>query len=305
MKVLVTGGAGFVGSHLVDALVEAGHDTVVVDNLASSDAENVNSHAAFHQIDVRAPELRDILTRERPEVVFHHAAQTTVKGSTSNPRYDADVNVMGLLNLVEGCIAAGTRKVVFASSGGTVYGDAANLPVRETEPLSPLSPYGITKTASEHYLRYFGSSGRLSFTILRYSNIYGPRDHASSEHVITVFIDRLLQGATPTIHWDGEQAKDYLYVGDCVAANLAALTAGDNEAYNIGSGRPISVNEIYGHVARTMGSDLDPEYGPKREGDVRTFYLDVSKAQAELGWAPKVGFEEGLRRTVESYTKRP
>ncbi|MEJ7652240.1 MAG: GDP-mannose 4,6-dehydratase [Chloroflexia bacterium] len=135
--------------------------------------------------------------------------------------------------------------------------------------------------------------------------MYGPRDHASSEHVITVFIDRLLQGATPTIHWDGEQAKDYLYVGDCVAANLAALAAGDNEAYNIGSGRPISVNEIYGHVARTMGSDLDPEYGPKREGDVRTFYLDVSKAQAELGWAPKVGFEEGLRRTVESYTKRP
>ncbi len=301
MKVLVTGGAGFVGSHIVDALVENGHETVVVDNLRSGHEGNVRSDVPVHNLDIRSPELGRLLESERPEVVCHHAAQTTVKGSTSDPKYDADVNIMGMINLLQGCVSAGVRKVTFSSSGGTVYGNTQNLPVKETEPLDPVSPYGITKVAGEQYIEYFASNFDLKYTIMRYSNIYGPRDHASSEHVITVFIDRLLAGKTPVIHWDGEQSKDYLYVADCVAANLAVLTAGDNEVYNIGSGQPLSVNQIFRELTRQMGVDVQPEYGPKRAGDVRAFYLDISKAQQQLGWTPRVSFEEGLARTIHSY----
>lgn len=301
MKVLVTGGAGFVGSHVVDALVEAGHETVVVDNLRTGERGNLRADVDLHQMDIRDPALGEILQRERPEVVCHHAAQTTVKGSTADPKYDADVNVMGLLNLLQGCLAAGVRKVTFSSSGGTVYGNTTTLPVPESEPLNPVSPYGITKAASELYLRYFSENFDLTFTAMRYSNIYGPRDHASSEHVITVFIDRLLAGKTPIIHWDGEQSKDYLYVSDCAAANVAVLSKGDNETYNIGSGKPLSVNAIYQELTRQMELDVQPEYGPKRPGDVRAFYLDISKAERELGWSPKVSFEEGIQRTIESY----
>jgi len=301
MKVLVTGGAGFVGSHVVDAFVENNHETVVVDNLRTGERGNVRPDVAFHAVDIRSPELAEILASERPEVVCHHAAQTTVKGSTSDPKYDADVNVMGMINLLQGCAAAGVRKVTFASSGGTVYGNTEHLPVRETEPLNPVSPYGITKASSEWYLRYFAENFGLAYTVMRYSNIYGPRDHASSEHVITVFIDRLLAGMTPMIHWDGEQSKDYLYVADCAAFNLAALSGGDNTVYNVGSGRPLSVNEIYRTLTQHMALDVTPEYGPKRPGDVRAFYLDIAKSEHELGWTPNVRFEDGLARTVQSY----
>lgn len=301
MKVLVTGGAGFVGSHVVDALVEAGHEAVVVDNLRTGDRGNLRPDVALHSMDIRDPALGALLQREQPEVVCHHAAQTTVKGSTSDPTYDADVNVMGLLNLLQGCVGAGVRKVTFSSSGGTVYGNTERLPVPETEPLNPVSPYGITKAASELYLRYYAENFPISYTTMRYSNIYGPRDHASSEHVITVFIDRLLAGRTPVIHWDGEQSKDYLYVSDCTAFNVAVLTAGDNETYNVGSGRPLSVNQIYRELTRIMGVDVEPEYGPKRPGDVRAFYLDITKAERDLGWIHRVSLEEGLRKTVESY----
>ncbi len=301
MKVLVTGGAGFIGSHIVDGLVESGHETVVVDNLVTGDRANLRTDVEFHEVDIRSPRLLEVLASVRPEVVVHQAAQTTVKKSTADPRYDADVNIMGLLNLLQGCAEVGVRKVTFASSGGTVYGDTENLPVKETETLAPVSPYGITKMASEHYLRYFASATGMTYTALRYSNIFGPRDHASSEHVITVFIDMLLAGKTPTIHWDGEQAKDYLYVSDCVAANLAALTKADNEHLNIGTGKPLSVNAIYDAVSRQMGVDVEPQYGPKRPGDVRTFYLDISKAKDILNWEPKVSFEDGLASTVAYY----
>lgn len=301
MKILVTGGAGFVGSHLVDGLLDAGHDVVVVDNLVSGERRNLSESARFYEADIRAPEMQEILQSEQPEAVFHLAAQTTVRGSTNDPKYDADVNIMGLINLLQGCAVAGVRKVTFSSSGGTVYGDTQHLPVKETEHLSPVSPYGITKMASEFYIRYFAGAHGMKFSILRYSNIYGPRDHASSEHVITVFIDMLLAGRTPTIHWDGEQSKDYLFATDCVAANIATLTAGDNEVFNVGSGKPLSVNEIYRALTQAMGVDIKPEYGPKRPGDVRTFYLDISRAEHDLGWKPQVSFEDGLRRTIESY----
>ncbi len=236
-------------------------------------------------------------------MVCHQAAQTTVKRSTADPKYDADVNIMGLINLLQGCAQHDVRKVAFASSGGTVYGNPEWLPVSESATLSPVSPYGITKMASEYYMRYFAEATGMTYSVLRYSNIFGPRDHASSEHVITVFVDLLLAGKTPTIHWDGEQSKDYLYVQDCVDANVAVLTAGDNEVYNIGSGRPLSVNAIFRAVADEVGTDIEPRYGPKRPGDVRAFYLDISKAERQLGWKPRVSFDDGLRRTVEWFRR--
>jgi len=305
MRVLVTGGAGFIGSHLVDGLLAEGHDVAVADNLATGRRESVASAARFFQVDVRDPELGALLERERPEVVLHHAAQTMVRVSTEDPLYDADVNVRGLLNLLTACVRHGVRKVVFASSGGTVYGTCETLPITEDQPFRPESPYGITKTAGEYYLRYFSDSFGLRFTALRYANVYGPRDHVSSEHVITVFAETLLAGGAPIIHWDGEQAKDYVYVEDVVRANLLCLDRGDGEAYNIGSGQPVSVNTLYAMISVLLGQQhVIPVHGTKRLGDVRLFYFDCGKAKRELGWAPGVSLHEGLHRTLRWYAGR-
>ncbi len=303
-KILVTGGAGFIGSHIVDRYLALGHDVIVVDNLATGARENVNPGARFFPLDVCAPDFARLILQERPEVINHHAAQTMVRVSTEQPAYDAQVNVLGILNLLQAAARAGVRKMIFASSGGTVYGTCRCLPISETEPFAPESPYGISKAAGEHYLRYYAANGGPCYTVLRYANIIGPRDTVSSEHVITVFIHRLLAGQPPVIHWDGEQAKDYLYVDDAVEANVLALDHGDNQAYNIGSGRPISVNAIYRLLVEITGIRIPAEHGPKRAGDVRLFYFDCSKAARELGWQPQVPFEEAVARTVAWYRAR-
>lgn len=300
-KILVTGGAGFIGSHLVDRYLELGHDVIAVDNLATGYRANVNPAARFYQVDVRDGEFARLIALERPEIINHHAAQTMVRVSTEQPEYDAQVNVLGVINLLRAAAEAGVRKVIFASSGGTVYGTCRRLPITEKEPFAPESPYGISKAASEYYLRYYAANGGPCYTALRYANIFGPRDTISSEHVITVFIHRLFAGLPPVIHWDGEQAKDYLYVDDAVEANVLALERGDNQAYNIGSGRPVSVNAIYRLLVEVTGIRIAPEHGPRRTGDVRLFYFDCSKAAAELGWRPRIPFEEGLARTVAWY----
>jgi UDP-glucose 4-epimerase len=298
-KILVTGGAGFIASHIVDRLIELGHEVTIVDNLATGYQENVNPAARFYKMDVRSPEFADLILSVRPEVIDHHAAQTMVRVSTEQPDYDAQVNILGMVNLLTAAAKAGVRKVIFASSGGTVYGTCQHLPITENEPFAPESPYGISKATSEFYLRYFAANFGVHYTALRYANIFGSRDTISSEHVITVFAKRLLQGLPPVIHWDGEQAKDYLYVDDAVQANVLALDRGDDQAYNIGSGQPISVNTIYHALVKMMGIAIGVEHGPKRVGDVRLFYFDCNKAARELGWQPKVSFEEGLTRTID------
>jgi UDP-glucose 4-epimerase len=298
-KILVTGGAGFIGSHIVDRLIELRHKVIVVDNLATGYRRNVNPAARFYELDVRDPEFARLIEAERPEVINHHAAQTMVRVSTEQPQYDAQVNILGILNLLTAAAKSGVRKVIFASSGGTVYGTCQHLPITESEPFAPESPYGISKATSEFYLRYFAANGGVHYTALRYANIFGSRDTISSEHVITVFAKRLLQGVPPIIHWDGEQAKDYLYVDDAVQANVLALERGDDQAYNIGSGQPVSVNAIYRLLVKMTGINIEAQHGPKRVGDVRLFYFDCSKAARELDWKPQIPFEAGIARTLE------
>jgi UDP-glucose 4-epimerase len=298
-KILVTGGAGFIGSHLVDRFLQLGHEVIVVDNLATGYRDNVNPAARFYEMDVRSPDFAQLIESEKPEVIDHHAAQTMVRVSTEQPVYDTQVNVQGIINLLTAAVQAGTRKVIFASSGGTVYGTCQHLPITEAEPFAPESPYGISKAASEFYLRYFSANLGIHYTALRYANIFGSHDTISSEHVITVFAKRLLQGQTPIIQWDGEQAKDYLYVDDAVDANVLALTGGDDQAFNIGSGTPVSVNAIYKLLVKITGINIPAQPGPKRMGDVRLFYFDCGKARRELGWEPRTPFEDGVARTVE------
>jgi UDP-glucose 4-epimerase len=300
---LVTGGAGFIGSWIVDLLLKRGHSVAVVDNLVTGKRENLARQARFYEMDLRDGELVHVLLEERPDVVFHEAAQMSVKASTDDPLYDAQVNVVGLVNLLGACVAAGVRKVVFASSGAT-YGNPLHLPIDEAHPQQPESPYGITKMVAEHYLRYYALDHGLAFTALRYGNVYGPRQDPHGEAgVVAIFTRQLLMGQQPVIHWDGEQVRDYVYVADVARANLAAATAGDGGCYCIGTGVGTSVNEVYRQLSRVIGTNVVPRRAPRRPGDLRAAYFDTTRAQRELDWRPTVALEDGMRATAE-YFKR-
>jgi UDP-glucose 4-epimerase len=306
LKTLVTGGAGFIGSHLVDLLILEGHDVAVVDNLATGDQHHVNPAARFHRLDIRATTFERVLRVEHPEVVFHQAAQMSVKASTDDPCYDAQINVLGLVNVLEGCVAAGVRKVVFASSGAT-YGNPLYLPIDEEHPQWPASPYAITKLAGEHYLAYYRHARGLEYTVLRYGNVYGPRQDPRSEAgVVAIFAQNLLNGLRPTIHWDGEQVRDYVYVADVVRANLLAaeVPAGDGRAYCIGTGIGTTVNQVFAAMSRLLRSDVSPLRSSRRAGDLRTAYFDTRRAHRELGWQATVQLAEGLEQTL-AYGGRP
>jgi UDP-glucose 4-epimerase len=300
MRALVTGGAGFIGSHIVDLLVEAGHKVTVVDDLSTGRAANLNPRAHFHEVDVGGPLLLKVLMTERPDVVFHQAAQMSIAHSTADPRFDAQVNVLGLVNVLEACVASGVRKVVFASSGAT-YGDPVYLPIDEDHPQKPKSPYGITKMAAEHYLRYYAAERGLQYVALRYGNVYGPRQDPSGEAgAVAIFVGKLLAGESPTIYWDGEQVRDYVYVTDVARANLLAASQGSG-CYCIGTGVGTSVNQLYRMLADVTGTHLEPRREPRRPGDFRATYFDSRLARADLGWAPSVWLLDGLRTTVESF----
>lgn len=307
MKILVTGGAGFIGSHVVDVLVEAGHQVCVVDNLwelGGGKRENLHPQATFYQLDVRDRSLSEVFDRERPEVVCHLAAQHSVKISTDMPEHDAEVNILGLVNLLGCCTRFGVRKVVFSSSGAT-YGVVQEMPINEETPQHPRSPYGITKLASEQYLSFWREMYGLDFATLRYGNVYGPRQDPTGEAgVIAIFAHSILKREPVLIHWDGEQRKDYVYVGDVARSNLMALTRGSGEAYCIATGKGTSVNTIYRHLVKIAGYEVEVIRAPKRPGDIYLSYFDCQKAREELGWKAEIGLAEGLRVTMDYFRSR-
>jgi UDP-glucose 4-epimerase len=308
MRILVTGGAGFIGSHVVDALIGAGHEVAIVDSFWSHGGgrrQNVNPKAQLFELDVRDPGLSAVFERFAPEAVSHHAAQHSVAISTQDPLYDADVNVKGLLNVLTNAAAAKVGKVIFASSAAT-YGTPQHLPIDEAHPQNPESPYGITKMVAEHYLRYFAGSPGVRFTALRYGNVYGPRQDPNGEAgVIAIFTGRILKGEPIRVDWDGEQQKDYVFVGDVARANLAALDRGDGEVVNVGTGIGTSVNALHAAIAAAVGRDVEVVKAPKRPGDVYRCVFAVGKAKQVLGWEPQTALAEGIAKTVAYFKANP
>jgi len=300
-KILVTGGAGFIGSHVVDGYIDAGHEVVIVDNLASGKLENVNKKASFYQMDITDTSKIDrIFETERFDIVNHHAAQIDVRKSVLNPVFDANTNILGLLNLLENCVKYKIKKFIFVSSGGVIYSDDAVLPIQEESAKNPISPYGITKLTSEFYLGFYSKVHGLPFTSLRYSNVYGPRQNPQGEAgVIAIFSNLMLQENQPIIYGDGNKTRDYVYVKDVLNANLLALEKGDNGAYNIGTGVETSVNELFSKLKMIIGYRQGVKYENDRPGELLRNSLNVEKAKHGLNWVPKYDLESGLKETVE------
>jgi UDP-glucose 4-epimerase len=298
MKILVTGGAGFIGSHVVDAYVAAGHQVLVLDNLSTGKRAHVHPAARLVEMDIDDPSLAELVESERPDVINHHAANASVSVSVREPVFDAAQNILGTVHLLEAARRAGVGKFIYISSGGAMYGNPAYLPLDEAHPANPVSPYALSKHTGERYVQIYGAEHGLCWTCLRYANVYGPRqDPLGEAGVVSIFCQNLLEGVAPVIHWDGEQTRDFVYVGDCARANLYALQSGDGQAYNIGTGAGTSINALFQALLAVAGRDVTPRRGPRRPGDIRHSYLDCTKARQELGWQAEVALDEGLART--------
>jgi len=303
MNILVTGGAGFIGSHVVDLYLEHGHQVVVVDDLSTGRPQNLNPGAVFYEADIRSPEIGSIFEREKPEVVNHHAAQMDVRRSVADPLFDAQVNILGSVNLLECSRKSGVRRFVYISSGGAVYGEPVYLPCDEAHPIDPICQYGASKHTVEHYLFLYRAIYGLEYTVFRYPNVYGPRQDARGEAgVVAIFTGQMLADQSVTINGDGEQVRDFVYVGDCARANVQALAqANGSEIYNLGSSAGTSVNAVFEQLKQITGYRREAIYGPAKLGETRRIYLDAGKAGRELSWRAEVGLEEGFRATVEHF----
>jgi UDP-glucose 4-epimerase len=302
MKIMVTGGAGFIGSHIVDAYLAAGHDVLVVDDLSTGFRQNVPAGARLHEVDIRDSSLADVFEAERPEVVNHQAARANVRESFDKPLLYAHVNIIGSLNVLECCRRFDVRKLIYASTGGAVYGEPQWLPVTEDHPVNPLDPYGASKHHVEHYLRLYAANFGISYTVLRYPNVYGPRQDPFGEAgVVAIFTRKMLAGGDPVINGTGEQERDFVYVSDVAQASLLALEKGDNEILNIGSGAGTSVNTIFDTLAELTGFRNRPVCGPAKKGEVFRIFLKSDRARQALGWKTQVPLREGLALTVGSF----
>jgi UDP-glucose 4-epimerase len=304
MKILVTGGAGFIGSHVVDAYVTAGHEVAVLDNMATGREENVNRAARLYRADVRdVAQVQQAIGDFKPDIVNHHAAQSEVPKSVADPGNDAQVNVVGGLNVLRASVDNSVRKIIFSSTGGALYGEPDIVPNDEDHPIRPLSPYGTSKYAFEQYLATFQRTFGLNYTTLRYANIYGARQDFFAEEgrVVAIFASRMIEGKPLTIDWDGNQSRDMLHVGDVAMANIAALERGDGGTYHISTGVPVTVNDLFRKLALVTEYRMEPRRGPQRKGDVYRIALDNTRAKEQLGWEPRILLEEGLRLTVEYF----
>jgi UDP-glucose 4-epimerase len=304
LNILVTGGAGFIGSHIVDAYLAEGHKVVVVDDLSSGRKENINPKAVFHQLDVRSEKLERIFEKEGIHVVNHHAAQMDVRKSVSDPKFDASINIVGLLNVFELARQFGVRKIIFASTGGAIYGEQGSFPADEEHPTRPLSPYGITKLCAEKYLYYYKTVHGIDHVILRYANVYGPRQNPHGEAgVVAIFCNKMLEGAQPVINGDGRQTRDYAYVGDVVAANVLALKYTGTNIFNVGTGVESDVNTIF-HILRTyLNPACAEQHGPAKAGEQLRSVISYAKIARILTWRPTVPLEKGLQLTSDYFRK--
>jgi len=304
-KACVTGGAGFIGSHVAEALLARGFEVLIVDDLSTGRKENIPAGARFFQMDIRSPQAGQLLADERVELLVHHAAQMDVRKSVADPLFDADVNILGTLNLLESGRRSRLKQVIFASTGGAMYGEQEAFPATEAHPARPVSPYGVSKLSVERYLYFYWSEYRLSATCLRYANVYGPRQNPHGEAgVVAIFLNRLLSGEPCVINGDGLQTRDYVYVGDVVAANLASIGRKGFFVYNVGTGRETSVVELYWLLAKAVGVEKPPVHGPEKPGEQRRSVISSELMRRELGVYPSVSLEEGLAITARWFAER-
>jgi len=306
MKAIITGGAGFIGSHVVDRYLDRGLDVTIVDNLVTGLERNVNPRARLVKMDICDPALESLFEEVKPDVVNHHAAQIDVRKSVEDPAYDARVNVLGGLNLLGCAKRHHVKRFVYASTGGAVYGEPVYLPADENHPVKPLSPYGISKHTLEHYIQQNGITNGLEFVILRYPNVYGPRQNPKGEAgVNAIFIGQMMRGETPTIFGKGHECRDYVYVEDVAEADVLALEKGTGEIINLGWGKGTTVQELFDILAGIFEFDREPKHAPLRSGEVERIFLDNTKAGEILDWHPKTDIAEGLAKTVDFYRRNP
>ena len=299
MKILVTGGAGFIGSHLVDALTERGDEVVVVDNLSTGCRENVNPQTKLYELNIGDQGLAEVFDLERPDIICHHAAQIDLRRSVTEPLFDAQENILGSLNVIVNSVHYRVAKFIYASSGGAIYGEPQSLPVDENHPINPVSQYGVSKHTVEHYLHLYALQYGINYVVLRYANVYGARQNPFGEAgVVAIFARQMLEGKQPTMFGPGNKTRDYTHVSDVVAANLLAMERGTNAICNIGTGVETSDQEIFDAVAEAVGYDDPPLYTSVRPGEVQRMCLDWSRAERELGWHPTLSLKEGITKTV-------
>jgi len=299
-KILVTGGAGFIGSHLTDKLIEQGHQVVLIDNLSTGRKENLNPKAKFYELDICDSGISQIFQEEKPEIVFHFAAQIDVRKSVKNPVEDAKINILGTLNLLENCRNISVKKFIFTSSGGAIYGDTDIIPTPETHPENPESPYGIAKLTVEKYLYFYQKTFGLNYIALRLANIYGPRQSSKGEAgVIAVFCNKMLKNEQAIINGEGEQTRDFVYLNDVVEAALLAMKKEKSGIYNIGTAKETNINEIFRKIKEITNSNCKEIHGPSKLGEQKRSCLDYSKAKEELNWQPKYSLDNGLKETIK------
>ena len=302
MKVLVTGGAGFIGSHVCDQFLRAGHEVIALDNLSSGKKENLDPRVRLAVLDIRSPEAADLIRREQPHAICHLAAQMDVRRSVEDPRFDAEANILGMLNLLEAARVSGVKKIIFSSTGGAIYGEQDVFPAPESHATRPVSPYGVSKASGELYLGYYRAQYGLQYVALRYANVYGPRQNPHGEAgVVAIFSQRLVAGSPCTIYGDGGQTRDFVFGPDVARANLLAFEKDYVGAVNIGTGIETDINRLFTLLAQAAGSNIQATHAPGKPGEQRRSCIDASLARKVLGWEPTVGIADGLRQTVEFF----